>query len=295
MKKVIFTGSAVALVTPFRNDASVNYGKLEELIEYHIENQTDAIAVCATTGESPTLTSIERTEIIRQSVGCVSGRVPVIVGTGSNDTRHALELSNEAEKLGADGLLTVTPYYNKTSQEGLIEHFNFIADRVSTPMILYNVPSRTGLNIKPETYFELSKHKNIVAVKEANGDISAAAQTRRLCGDELTVYSGNDDQITSFMSLGAKGVISVLANIAPKATHDMVCDYLNGDTSSSRELQIKYLELCNLLFSDVNPIPVKQAMNIMGMDVGDCRLPLTKMNSEAKKKLHAALAALDII
>lgn len=295
MKKVIFTGSAVALVTPFRNDASVNYGKLEELIEYHIENQTDAIAVCATTGESPTLTSIERTEIIRQSVGCVSGRVPVIVGTGSNDTRHALELSNEAEKLGADGLLTVTPYYNKTSQDGLIEHFNFIADRVSTPMILYNVPSRTGLNIKPETYFELSKHKNIVAVKEANGDISAAAQTRRLCGDELTVYSGNDDQITSFMSLGAKGVISVLANIAPKATHDMVCDYLNGDTSSSRELQIKYLELCNLLFSDVNPIPVKQAMNIMGMDVGDCRLPLTKMNSEAKKKLHAALAALDII
>lgn len=295
MKKVIFTGSAVALVTPFRNDASVNYGKLEELIEYHIKNQTDAIAVCATTGESPTLTSIERTEIIRQSVGCVSGRVPVIVGTGSNDTRHALELSNEAEKLGADGLLTVTPYYNKTSQDGLIEHFNFIADRVSTPMILYNVPSRTGLNIKPETYFELSKHKNIVAVKEANGDISAAAQTRRLCGDELTVYSGNDDQITSFMSLGAKGVISVLANIAPKATHDMVCDYLNGDTSSSRELQIKYLELCNLLFSDVNPIPVKQAMNIMGMDVGNCRLPLTKMNGEAKEKLHAALAALDII
>lgn len=295
MKKVIFTGSAVALVTPFCDDGSVNYGKLEELIEYHIENSTDAIAVCATTGESPTLTGTERTEIIRKSVECVSGKLPVIVGTGSNDTRHALELSNEAERLGADGLLTVTPYYNKTSQDGLIEHFNFIADRVSTPMILYNVPSRTGLNIKPETYFELSKHKNIVAVKEANGDISAAAQTRRLCGDELTVYSGNDDQITSFMSLGAKGVISVLANIAPKATHDMVCDYLDGNTASSRELQMKYLDLCNLLFSDVNPIPVKQAMNLLNMKVGNCRLPLTRMNVGATEKLRAALTALKMI
>lgn len=295
MKKVIFTGSAVALVTPFCDDGSVNYGKLEELIEYHIENSTDAIAVCATTGESPTLTGAERTEIIRKSVECVSGKLPVIVGTGSNDTRHALELSNEAERLGADGLLTVTPYYNKTSQDGLIEHFNFIADRVSTPMILYNVPSRTGLNIKPETYFELSKHKNIVAVKEANGDISAAAQTRRLCGDELTVYSGNDDQITSFMSLGAKGVISVLANIAPKTTHDMVCDYLDGNTASSRELQMKYLDLCNLLFSDVNPIPVKQAMNLLNMKVGNCRLPLTRMNVGATEKLRAALTALKMI
>lgn len=295
MKKVIFTGSAVALVTPFCDDGSVNYGKLEELIEYHIENSTDAIAVCATTGESPTLTGTERTEIIRKSVECVSGKLPVIVGTGSNDTRHALELSNEAERLGADGLLTVTPYYNKTSQDGLIEHFNFIADRVSTPMILYNVPSRTGLNIKPETYFELSKHKNIVAVKEANGDISAAAQTRRLCGDELTVYSGNDDQITSFMSLGAKGVISVLANIAPKATHDMVCDYLDGNTASSRELQMKYLDLCNLLFFDVNPIPVKQAMNLLNMKVGNCRLPLTRMNVGATEKLRAALTALKMI
>ncbi len=295
MKKVIFTGSAVALVTPFDDDASVNYGKLEELIEYHIKNSTDAIAVCATTGESPTLTNKERNEIIRRSVSCASGRIPVIVGTGSNDTRHALELSNEAEKLGANGLLTVTPYYNKTSQDGLIEHFNFIADRVSTPIILYNVPSRTGLNIKPETYFELSKHKNIVAVKEANGDISAAAQTRRLCGDELTVYSGNDDQITSFMSLGAKGVISVLANVVPKETHDMVCDYLNGNTSASRDLQIKYLELCNLLFSDVNPIPVKQAMNFMGMNVGNCRMPLTKMNGKAKDRLLTCLTALNMI
>lgn len=295
MKKVIFTGSAVALVTPFDDDASVNYGKLEELIEYHIKNSTDAIAVCATTGESPTLTNKERTEIIRRSVSCASGRIPVIVGTGSNDTRHALELSNEAEKLGANGLLTVTPYYNKTSQDGLIEHFNFIADRVNTPIILYNVPSRTGLNIKPETYFELSKHKNIVAVKEANGDISAAAQTRRLCGDELTVYSGNDDQITSFMSLGAKGVISVLANVVPKETHDMVCEYLNGNTSASRDLQIKYLELCNLLFSDVNPIPVKQAMNFMDMKVGNCRMPLTKMNGKAKDRLLTCLTALNMI
>lgn len=229
MKKAVFTGAAVALVTPFHKDGSVNYGKLEELIDYQIENSTDAIVVCATTGESPTLSYEEHEQIVRCCVEYAAGRVPIIAGTGSNDTKNALKLSNDAERAGADALLMVTPYYNKTSQAGLIKHFNFIADRVSTPIILYNVPSRTGLNIKPETYFELSKHKNIVAAKEANGDISALAQTVKLCGDELTVYSGNDDQITAFMSLGAKGVISVLSNIAPKAVHDTVDMYLKGN------------------------------------------------------------------
>ncbi len=295
MKKVLFTGAAVALVTPFNEDGSINYGKLEELIDYQIENSTDAIVICATTGESPTLDHEEHSEAIRRCVEHVAGRVPVIAGTGSNDTAYAVKLSNAAEKAGVDGLLMVTPYYNKTSQAGLIEHFNFVADRVSTPIILYNVPSRTGLNIKPETYLELSKHKNIVATKEANGDISALAQTRRLCGDELTLYTGNDDQITAFMSLGAKGVVSVLSNVAPKAAHDIVYKYLNGDVKGSAELQLKYLDLCNDLFADVNPIPVKEAMNMMGMDVGPCRLPLTKMNPAARDKLKKSLAELRMI
>ena len=316
MKKAVFTGAAVALVTPFHKDGSINYGKLEELIDYQIENSTDAIVVCATTGESPTLSYEEHEQIVRRCVEHVAGRVPVIAGTGSNDTKNALKLSNDAERAGADGLLMVTPYYNKTSQAGLIEHFNFIADRVSTPIILYNVPSRTGLNIKPETYYELSKHKNIVAAKEANGDISALAQTVKLCGDELTIYSGNDDQITAFMSLGAKGVISVLSNIAPRAVHDMVKMYLDGDTAASTELQLKYLDLCSSLFSDVakarqmqidaipliealfcevNPIPVKEAMNMMGMEVGSCRLPLAQIQPQAKEKLRRSLSALGMI
>lgn len=295
MKKAVFTGAAVALVTPFHKDGSINYGKLEELIDYQIENSTDAIVVCATTGESPTLSYEEHEQIVRRCVEYAAGRVSVIAGTGSNDTKNALKLSNDAERAGADGLLMVTPYYNKTSQAGLIEHFNFIADRVSTPIILYNVPSRTGLNIKPETYYELSKHKNIVAAKEANGDISALAQTVKLCGDELTIYSGNDDQITAFMSLGAKGVISVLSNIAPRAVHDMVKMYLDGNTAASTELQLKYLDLCSSLFSDVNPIPVKEAMNMMGMDVGSCRLPLTQIQPQAKEKLKKSLFALGMI
>lgn len=221
--------------------------------------------------------------------------MPIIAGTGSNDTKNALKLSNDAEKAGADALLMVTPYYNKTSQTGLIQHFNFIADRVSTPIILYNVPSRTGLNIKPETYFELSKHKNIVAAKEANGDISALAQTAKLCGDELTVYSGNDDQITAFMSLGAKGVISVLSNIAPRAVHDTVDMYLKGNAEKSAELQLKFLNLCNSLFADVNPIPVKEAMNMLGMDVGVCRLPLTEICPSARERLKRSLSELKMI
>lgn len=295
MKKAVFTGAAVALVTPFHKDGSVNYGKLEELIDYQIENSTDAIVVCATTGESPTLSYEEHEQIVRRCVEYAAGRVPIIAGTGSNDTKNALKLSNDAERAGADALLMVTPYYNKTSQAGLIKHFNFIADRVSTPIILYNVPSRTGLNIKPETYFELSKHKNIVAAKEANGDISALAQTVKLCGDELTVYSGNDDQITAFMSLGAKGVISVLSNIAPRAVYDTVDMYLKGNAEKSAELQLKFLNLCNSLFADVNPIPVKEAMNMLGMDVGVCRLPLTEICPSVRERLKRSLSELKMI
>ena len=285
MKKAVFTGAAVALVTPFHKDGSINYGKLEELIDYQIENSTDAIVVCATTGESPTLSYEEHEQIVHRCVEYAAGRVPVIAGTGSNDTKNALKLSNDAERAGADGLLMVTPYYNKTSQAGLIEHFNFIADRVSTPIILYNVPSRTGLNIKPETYYELSKHKNIVAAK----DISALAQTVKLCGDELTIYSGNDDQITAFMSLGARGVISVLSNTAPMAVHDMVKTYLDGDTAASTELQLKYLDLCSSLFSDVNPMPVKEAMNMMGEEVGPFRKPLVDMEPANRDRLRREL------
>ena len=237
----------------------------------------------------------EHEQIVRCCVEYAAGRVPIIAGTGSNDTKNALKLSNDAERAGADALLMVTPYYNKTSQTGLIKHFNFIADRVSTPIILYNVPSRTGLNIKPETYFELSKHKNIVAAKEANGDISALAQTVKLCGDELTVYSGNDDQITAFMSLGARGVISVLSNIAPRAVHDTVDMYLKGNAEKSAELQLKFLNLCNSLFADVNPIPVKEAMNMLGMDVGVCRLPLTEICPSARERLKRSLSELKMI
>ena len=295
MKKVIFTGAAVAIVTPFHEDGSINFAMLEKLIDYQIENSTDAIVICGTTGESPALDHEEHSEAIRRCVEHVAGRVPVIAGTGSNDTAYAVKLSNEAEKAGVDGLLMVTPYYNKTSQAGLIEHFNFVADRVSTPIILYNVPGRTGVNIKPETYFELSKHERIVAAKEANGDISSVARTRRLCGDELTIYTGNDDQITAFMSLGGKGVISVLSNIVPKAAHDIVYKYLDGDPKGSADLQLKYLDLCNNLFADVNPIPVKEAMNMMGIDVGPCRLPLTRMEPAAKEKLHESLKELGLI
>ena len=288
MKKAVFTGAAVALVTPFHKDGSINYGKLEELIDYQIENSTDAIVVCATTGESPTLSYEEHEQIVRRCVEHVAGRVPVIAGTGSNDTKNALKLSNDAERAGADGLLMVTPYYNKTSQAGLIEHFNFIADRVSTPIILYNVPSRTGLNIKPETYYELSKHKNIVAAKEANGDISALAQTVKLCGDELTIYSGNDDQITAFMSLGAKGVISVLSNVAPKQTHDICATFAAGEVAKAAELQFKALELVDALFCEVNPIPVKHALNLMGWDMGPLRSPLCEMEEANLEKLKKA-------
>lgn len=289
-KQPIFTGSGVAIVTPFTENNEVNYPLLGKLIDFQIENGTDAIIICATTGEGSTLTHDEHAGAIKFAVDHTAHRVPVIAGTGSNDTAYAVSLSNEAEKAGVDGLLVVTPYYNKTSQAGLIRHCTYIADHVHTPIIMYNVPSRTGLNIKPETYRELARHPLIVGAKEANGDISALAQTAALCGDELHLYSGNDDQITSFMSLGAKGVISVLANVAPRITHEIAVKYLAGDAQGSRELQLAYLDLCNDLFIDVNPIPVKEALVMMGWEVGPCRMPLAPLSDAARAKLRATLA-----
>ncbi len=289
MKPVLFTGAGVAIITPFNEDQSVNYDRFAQLVEDQVKNGTDAIVVCGTTGEAKTLSTEEHINVIKLCVEVANHRVPVIAGAGSNDTHYAVKLSNEAEKCGVDALLSVTPYYNKTSQRGLIAHYNYIADRVSAPMILYNVPSRTGVNIKPETYAELAKHPRIIATKEANGNISEIAQTAALCGDELTIYSGNDDQATAIMSLGGKGVISVLSNVVPGVAHDIVQKYLDGDYIGSRELQLKYLDLCNALFMDVNPIPVKEAMNLMGMDVGECRLPLVGLTDESREKLKATL------
>jgi 4-hydroxy-tetrahydrodipicolinate synthase len=289
MKPVLFTGAGVAIITPFNEDQSVNYDRFAQLVEDQVKNGTDAIVVCGTTGEAKTLSTEEHINVIKLCVEVANHRVPVIAGAGSNDTHYAVKLSNEAEKCGVDALLSVTPYYNKTSQRGLIAHYNYIADRVSAPMILYNVPSRTGVNIKPETYAELAKHPRIIATKEANGNISEIAQTAALCGDELTIYSGNDDQATAIMSLGGKGVISVLSNVVPGVAHDIVQKYLDGDYIGSRELQLKYLDLCNALFMDVNPIPVKEAMNLMGMDVGECRLPLVGLTDEVREKLKATL------
>ena len=278
MKKPIFTGAGVAIITPFTSDGKVNYPALKEILEYQIANSTDCIVICGTTGESATLSHEEHTEVIKYTVDVVAGRIPVVAGTGSNDTAYALNLSNEAEKAGVDGLLMVTPYYNKASQEGLIKHFTYVADRVSTPIILYNVPSRTGCEIKPETYAELSKHKNI-----------------SLCSDDFAVYSGNDDQITPIMSLGGKGVISVLSNVMPQEAHDIAAAALDGDFKKSAELQLKYLELCNALFMDVNPIPVKVAMRMMGFDVGPLRLPLCDMSEEKTEHLRKVLAKYGLI
>ncbi|MCR4616195.1 MAG: 4-hydroxy-tetrahydrodipicolinate synthase [Clostridiales bacterium] len=289
MKDVIFTGAGVAMLTPFTEDNKVNYPVLEKLINYQIENSTDAIIICATTGEGATLNNEEHIETMRFAVEAVGGRVPVIAGTGSNDTAYAVQLSNEAEKFGVDGLLMVTPYYNKTTQHGLIEQFNYIADRVSTPIILYNVPSRTGMNILPETYYELSRHPRIVATKEANGDISALAKTIALCGDDLTIYSGNDDQIAPFMTYGAKGVISVLSNVAPKAAHEIAAKGLEGDLAACAKLQLEYLDLCNDLFIEVNPVPAKEALSMMGWDMGRCRMPLAPLTEAHREKLRATL------
>ena len=295
MNKHIFTGSGVALITPMHPDGSVNYEVLEQLLEFQIANGTDAIIACGTTGEAATLTVKEHCEVLSFVCEKVAGRIPVIAGTGSNDTSTAIELSKSAEVSGADALLSVTPYYNKTSQTGLIRHFTTIADNIDLPIILYNVPSRTGCNIKPKTYAELCKHENIVATKEANGDISSVSQTRSLCGDRLDIYSGNDDQTVPFMSLGALGVISVFANFCPREMHEICELCLNNNFAEASKMNFHYVELMDIMFSDVNPIPVKTAMNLIGFNAGECRLPLVPMSYSGYHDLKECLQRYDLI
>lgn len=287
-KTTIFTGAAVAIVTPFKNNG-VDYESLAALIERQIENSTDAIVICGTTGESSTLTDEEHKECIRFCVEKTAGRVPVIAGTGSNDTDYAIALSKYACEVGADALLLVTPYYNKATPKGLIKHFTAIADATDKPIILYNVPSRTGVNISLPVYKELAKHDRIVAAKEASGNISAVAALAEACGNSLDIYSGNDDQIVPILSLGGKGVISVLSNVVPKETHDIVALWNEGKTKESLALQLKYLDLINALFCEVNPVPVKTAMGLMGLCADEMRLPLCEMEENNKERLATAL------
>ena len=276
----IFKGAGVAIVTPMTADGEVNYEVLGEMLEAQIAGGTDAIIICGTTGESATLSEEEHSAVIRYAIKKVNKRIPVIAGTGSNCTATAIKLSKEAEKDGADGLLLVTPYYNKATQKGLIAHYTAIAKAVSLPIILYNVPSRTGCNLQPETIAALLKNlKNIVGVKEASGNISQIAKVKLLCGDDIDLYSGNDDQVVPILSLGGIGVISVLSNVAPKETHNMVMDYLNGDVDKARQMQLKAIPLIDALFSEVNPIPVKKALNLMGWEAGPLRAPLTEMEA----------------
>ncbi len=286
-KRALFTGAGVALVTPMLPDGSINYAKIEELVDWHIENGTDAIIMCGTTGEAPTLKMQEHLEAIKVAVDRAAGRLPIIAGTGSNDTDHCINSCREAKRLGADGLLLVSPYYNKTSQRGLIAHYTAVAASADLPMILYNVPSRTGLNIAPETVATLAKVDNIVGLKQANGDLSSVAKIAAMC--DLPIYSGNDDQIVPILSLGGLGVISVLSNVIPRETHDICQTWFDGNVEESKRLQLHYLDLANGLFTDVNPIPVKAAMNLMGMDVGECRLPLYPMEDKALAALENIL------
>lgn len=283
----IFTGAGVALITPMNEDGSVNFVVMKELIEFQIENKTDALIICGTTGEASVLSDEEQVECVRFAVEVANGRVPVIAGAGSNHTAHGISLSQECEKAGADALLLVTPYYNKATQKGLIMHYTAIANSVKIPVILYNVPSRTGCNIAPKTVLELSKVENIVAIKEASGDLSQVATLASILPEDFAIYSGNDDQILPVLSLGGLGVISVLSNIAPKETHDMVASYLEGDTKKATKLQLEAIELVSAIFIEVNPIPIKQAMKLMGYNVGSCTLPLCDMeegNLEILKK-----------
>ncbi|MBR7071434.1 MAG: 4-hydroxy-tetrahydrodipicolinate synthase [Clostridia bacterium] len=289
MKKTVFTGAATALITPMCENGSVNYRRLEQLVEEQIAGGIDALVICGTTGEKSTLRYDEHVKVIETAAKACEKRVPVIAGTGSNDTVYSVELCNDARDAGADAFLMVTPYYNKTSQTGLIAHYEYIADRVDRPIILYNVPSRTGMHIQPETYKELSKHPNIVATKEASGDLSLIAKIRYLCGDDLAVYSGNDDQTVPILSLGGLGVISVLSNFAPRVVHDLCTAYQTGNTKLAEEMQLKYLGLMNALFCDVNPVPVKEAMNLLGLSAGPCRLPLYPMSDDKKDFLVSKL------
>lgn len=290
MRTPIFKGAAVALVTPMKANGEVNYEKLDELIEFQIANGTDSIVACGTTGEASTLSHEEHLNVIRHTVKKVNKRVPVIAGTGSNSTETAIYLSVEAEKAGADALLLVTPYYNKATQKGLVEHFVKTAEAVSIPVILYNVPSRTGCNIQPKTVVEMAKRaKNIVAIKEASGDISQIAMLASLVDEDFAIYSGNDDQIVPILSLGGLGVISVLSNIAPKQTHDIVATYLDGDVKTSAKLQLEAIDVIKSLFCEVNPIPVKTALNLMGYEAGPLRLPLTEMEPSNVERLKNSL------
>lgn len=291
----VFTGAGVAIVTPMTETGEVNYPKLEEILEYQIANGTDSIIICGTTGEASTLTHEEHLEAIRFTIEKVKGRIPVIAGTGSNCTETAVYLSTEAEKYGADALLLVTPYYNKATQKGLIAHFTKIANSVKIPVILYNVPGRTGVNIAPETAAYLAKNvENIVGIKEASGNISQIAKLAHLVGDSMDIYSGNDDQIVPLLSLGGKGVISVLSNIAPRETHDIVAKFMAGDVKGSCELQLKALPLVDALFCEVNPIPVKTAMNMLGWEVGPLRMPLSPMEEAHMAQLKAEMDAFGI-
>ena len=289
MKKIIFKGSGVAIITPFHEDMRVNYPKLGELIDWHIAQGTDCIVICGTTGECSTLTDAEQVECIRYTVERAAGRIPVVAGCGSNDTPHATHLSKEAAKVGADGLLHVTPYYNKTSQRGLVRHFTTIADATDLPIIVYNVPGRTGMNIAPATYLELSKHPNIVATKEANGDIAAMARTVGLCGDDLLFYSGNDDFIVPLMSLGGLGVISVIANIMPKQTHQLTQKFFDGDIAGAGRMQAELMGIVDAMFCDVNPVPVKEALGQMGWQTGPCRLPLIETDDACRARIAVQL------
>ena len=295
MKKTIFTGAGVAIATPMFDDGSINFDELGRLIDFNIDNGTDAIIICGTTGESATMTDEEHIECIRYAIEKVNKRVPVVAGTGSNHTEYAVNLSKKAQELGADAILVVTPYYNKTSQAGLITHFTAIANAVTIPVILYNVPSRTGVNIAPETCAELAKVENIVAVKEASGNISQVAKIAALCGDSLDIYSGNDDQIVPIMSLGGKGVISVLSNCMPAETHEICQLCLDNKFDKARAKALELLDFSNALFCDVNPVPVKQALNNMGFKAGPCRLPLVEMSDANKEKLLNSMKAVGLV
>ena len=284
MKDLVFTGCGTAIATPFTEDG-VNFEEFGRLLDFQLLNNIDAIIVCGTTGESSCMTTEEKKSIIKYAIDRVNKRTKVIVGTGSNNTMSAIEMSRYAESVGADALLVVTPYYNKTTSHGLIAHYTAIANSVNIPIILYNVPSRTGVNIDPKTCFELSKVKNIVGIKEASGNISQVAKIANLCGDNLYIYSGNDDQVIPILSLGGKGVISVLSNIMPKFTHEMTYNYFNGNVDIASKMQLDVLDLIDALFCEVNPIPVKYALNLMGYDFGVLRLPLVELSDSNKEKL----------
>lgn len=294
MKKIIFKGCGTAIITPFTEDG-VNFEEFGKMIEFQIENGADAIIVCGTTGEASTMTLEERKETIKFAVEKANKRIPIIAGTGGNCTKNVVEMTKYAESIGVDGVLVVTPYYNKTTQAGLIEHYKVVANCTKLPIILYSVPGRTGVNITPETCKELSKIENIVAIKEASGNLSQIAEIANLCGEELNIYSGNDDQITPILAVGGIGVISVLSNILPEHTHDIVENFLNGDVELARDEQISVIPLVKALFCEVNPIPVKAAMNMIGFNAGIPRLPLVEMSEKGKEKLENELKALEIL